>query len=165
MGRSKHVQTKILKIKCIFVLCFLAVLIGIAKTNCYSYDKKILSSMELLKNAHNIESKYVGEAGKVSKLFLAYNVLANAKNSELLFINTFNGAKTDAGKVYCMIWFYENRIKLYEKYKTKMNRHAEIEIQIHCIAKSYRIIDILNMIEDGELIKKLRYNRSPSKKE
>lgn len=158
MGRSINAKTKILMGKILYIVSCVMVLIGMSSFRSFGYDKRLISSKELIQNAHRIESKHVGDDGAISKLYLAYKVIANTKHPELQFNKVFNESKSEVGKIYCLIWFYENNKYLYNINKSKVNKNSEIEIKVHCIIDNYKIKDVLVMIENGELISRLRFD-------
>ncbi len=111
----------------------------------------VADSIKLLQNTDRMESKYISEGADKSKIFCAYAKLVTSPDPETSFNKVFNGAKTEAGKMYCLFWYFANRRKIYEMKKTTLNQHAEIAFVHGCIKNSFSAKHLISQIESGEM--------------
>jgi hypothetical protein len=147
MGRSKNATTKALIIIAMVGIGLPSVL-SAKEIDC---DMSVTSSIQILQEAPRIESRQIGEGGEKSKIFCAFAKLSGAKDPALLFQKVFDGAKTEPGKLYCLIWYYTNRRDLYEIKKTTLNQNAKITLIQGCIVSTFTVKTLILRIEDGQL--------------
>ncbi len=111
----------------------------------------VADSIKLLQNTDRMESKYVWEGATKSKIFCAYAKLVTSPDPETSFNKVFNEAKTEAGKMYGLFWYFANRKKTYEMRKTTINQNVEIPFVHGCIKNTFSAKHLISQIESGEM--------------
>ncbi|MDR2209710.1 MAG: hypothetical protein LBE22_12300 [Azoarcus sp.] len=146
MGRFKNAATKIL----ILAVCFISS-VCIGAEDCKMREQ---NALEILLNASRIESRLIGEGGRESKTHQAFHVLNKRKNASELFNRLYNNSTESAGKVYSLIWFFNNDEGIYYRYKEEYlkNNNTSLEIRIGDIVYNSALEDVFRKIESGELL-------------
>ena len=114
------------------------------------------SDVSRLAHAKALESKLIGEEGSKSKQSNSFERL-NKEGNRDEFKKLYHESENIHGKIYALIWFFDNDKNLYRKYKNELNKNEKVIIY-HADVKSISpLSDVFPMIESGYLKKHILY--------
>ena len=108
------------------------------------------SDVSRLAHAKALESKLIGEEGSKSKQSNSFERLN--KEGKL-----YHESENIHGKIYALIWFFDNDKNLYRKYKNELNKNEEVIIYHADIIVPSPLSDVFPLIESGYLKKHILY--------
>jgi hypothetical protein len=111
----------------------------------------ILTAFDIVKNVPRAESKLIGKKGKLSRVFCAFSLLASQDNSKELFENLIKDPVSNGGKIYAMMWLFENDKNEYERVKFRTEQQAPFEVIAGDLSIKLHPNDAFQKIENGEL--------------
>jgi len=151
MGRGRGVAFRLL---IIFVISV------VSAAPAFSKDSKIAigDAFLTLKNARQVESSVVGEAAASSRLVQAYAIIKSSNDSADLFAKLNRESRTNAGKVYAMMWFFSHDRDSYLKVKASLRGNERVKVMIGCVIRTLSMKEIFGEIEAGNLIDQLQMN-------
>ena len=114
------------------------------------------SDVSRLVHAKALESKLIGEEGAKSKQSNSFERL-NKEGNRDKFKKLYHESENIHGKIYALIWFFDNDKNLYGKYKNELNKNEEVIIYHADIIVPSPLIDVFPMIESGYLKKHILY--------
>ncbi len=114
------------------------------------------SDVSRLAHAKALESKLIGEEGSKSKQSNSFERL-NKEGNRDKFKKLYHESENIHGKIYALIWFFDNDKNLYGKYKNELNKNEEVIIYHADIIVPAPLIDVFPMIESGFLKKHFLY--------
>jgi hypothetical protein len=120
-------------------------------TTAYAQDcVKTEEKLALLQNTPSVESRFIGYAGHPSIIFQAFLDMGKCENAAFLYDRLYETSKSNAGKVYSLMWFYRHKREEYEKRKSSMNRSDKVNITIGCVHGTDDLDTVFKGIENGE---------------
>ena len=114
------------------------------------------SDVSRLVHAKALESKLIGEEGLKSKQSNSFERL-NKEGNRDKFKKLYHESENIHGKIYALIWFFDNDKNLYRKYKNELNKNEEVIIYHADIIVPSPLADVFPMIESGYLKKHILY--------
>lgn len=114
------------------------------------------SDVSRLAHAKALESKLIGEEGSKSKQSNSFERL-NKEGNRDKFKKLYHESENIHGKIYALIWFFDNDKNLYGKYKNELNKNEEVIIYHADIIVPSPLSDVFPMIESGYLKKHILY--------
>mgnify|MGYP001005414707 CR=1 FL=1 len=114
------------------------------------------SDVSRLAHAKVLESKLIGEEGSKSKQSNSFERLNKERNRDK-FKKLYHESENIHGKIYALIWFFDNDKNLYGKYKNELNKNEEVIIYHADIIVPSPLADVFPMIESGYLKKHILY--------
>lgn len=140
----------------IFLLGFFFLTTAIAGGNMNFRSGKNDSDVSRLVHAKALESKLIGEEGSKSKQSNSFERL-NKEGNRDKFKKLYHESENIHGKIYALIWFFDNDKNLYGKYKNELNKNEEVIIYHADIIVPSPLADVFPMIESGYLKKHILY--------
>ena len=114
------------------------------------------SDVSRLAHAKALESKLIGEEGSKSKQSNSFERL-NKEGNRDKFKKLYHESENIHGKIYALIWFFDNDKNLYGKDKNELNKNEEVIIYHADIIVPSPLSDVFPMIESGYLKKHILY--------
>ena len=114
------------------------------------------SDVSRLAHAKALESKLIGEEGSKSKQSNSFERL-NKEGNRDKFRKLYHESKNIHGKIYALVWFFDNDKNLYRRYKNELNQNEEVIIYHADIIVPSPLSDVFPMIESGYLKKHILY--------
>ena len=106
----------------------------------------LIEAINRIRHASVVEGKLVGEKGERSAVFCAYDFLRRHKDNKKIFENLYETV-TDSGKVYLLIWFYENDRDAYVRTKVSLDMNQSVRIKVADVARPIKMEGVINEIE------------------
>ena len=129
---------------------------AIAGENMNFRSSKNDNDVSRLAHAKALESKLIGEEGSKSKQSNSFERL-NKEGNRDKFKKLYHESENIHGKIYALIWFFDNDKNLYGKYKNELNKNEEVIIYHADIIVPSPLADVFPMIESGYLKKHILY--------
>lgn len=108
------------------------------------------SDISILAHAESVESKLIGEEGIESKQTNSF-IRLNKKENRDKFIKLYNESRSIHGKIYALVWFFDNDRTLYMRYKNELNRNENVTIYHGDVKLISPLSDIFPLIESNTL--------------
>lgn len=114
------------------------------------------SDISILVHAKSVESKLIEEEGIESKQTKSFIRLYKKENKDKL-IKLYNESKNIHGKIYALVWFFDNDRTLYMRYKNKLNKNEKVTIYNGDVRLISPLSDIFPLIESNTLKELILY--------
>jgi hypothetical protein len=137
------------------VICFLFPLYAFSK-DC---DMNLTDAMDMIRHTPVVESRLVGEGGEKSAVFCAYDFIKNHKENKGIFGKLYAETVTGSGKVYLLIWFYENDRDAYVHAKASLDMNQDVHIKVADVLRHVKMGNVISEIERGSLSAQLEWDR------
>jgi hypothetical protein len=123
-------------------------------------DIEIKENAKVLGDANRVESRLIGEEGKESEVFRAYDVIRSNSQAKLMFEGISKHGTSYVSKVYAYIWMFENDKEFYAAHQDFFINTTIVKVMIGDILNEYPLHAIQDKIESGELKKALYMEES-----
>ena len=114
------------------------------------------SDVSRLAHAKALESKLFGEEGTKANQSNSFERL-NKEGNRDKFKKLYHESENIHGKIYALIWFFDNDKNLYRRYKNELSKSKELIIYQGDIIVPCPVSDVFAMIESGYLKKHILY--------
>lgn len=137
------------------------VLLALVSACCGTAEEKLEEAYRLLRDTSRIETSKIYESGKPSQLVTAYQRIALSKEARQLFISLFRESKTDAGRVYALIWLWKHDRNSYVSLLKHMKSEMGIDSMWYDLKLKYKWPELQKMLENYQLEKELLGFKQP----
>jgi len=103
-----------------------------------------------------IDYKFKGEEGSKSKQSNSFERL-NKEGNRDKFRKLYHESKNIHGKIYALVWFFDNDKNLYRRYKNELNQNEHVMIHHADVKLISPLSDVFPLIESGYLKKHILY--------
>ena len=107
-------------------------------------------------HAKALESKLIGEEKSKSKQSNSFERL-NKEGNRDKFRKLYHESENIHGKIYALVWFFDNDKNLYRRYKNELNQNEHVMIHHADVKLIYPLSDVFPLIESGYLKKHILY--------
>ena len=118
----------------------------------------LMDAINMIRYTPVVESRLVGEGGERSAVFCAYDFLRGHKDNKKIFEDLYETV-TDSGKVYLLIWFYENDRDAYVCTKASLDMNQSVRIKVADVVRPIKMEGVIGEIESGKLGAQLEWGR------